>query len=795
MVRELRDGPNTPHKAGEEAPSSGSGQVQGRGSDTSTALPFTSGNYDLVARVGLLAAAAYAFAAGLRVYNGAGVWDPAIALGLVLYLGALVSLTGAFTFREPRSPGVQRFFALLLLFALIASVAFEISVANRNYGTDSIAITHVAGELLLEGDNPYAVVGVPLAPLIDRFSFPEIFVTQTTSGDPIDRLVVYPGGQVLAYAGALAIGVDDLRWATLAFEVAALVVIWRALSPRARPLVPLVLLIEPNLTVYFTSGGVTDWVWVLPLLIAAVMLHRRAWGYAGLALGVACAVKQQPWFAVPFVLVWAYMEIRKAGDRDSTRRHVGSLVLGTIAGFAVLNLPFLIWGPGDWLRGAMSPILDHLVPDGQGFSLLASRGFLPVPQDVFTIAMITGFVVALFAYYRWFDRLKDLLWVWPAVLVILSHRSMHNYFIFWIPIAALWLDLETTSSSQAVLLDRQVRQRGPRRHLRPIAAVAAVVAISASVGAYLASARVIEVGQVNAEIDDGMVTALDVEVLNTGTDPVQPVFNVYWGAYPVPWEPTSATELGPGESALVRIVPTSGGVIPPMVVNGDGTAEPRSFRIRVNEMGRSTYSASSLVSLDPVRESMINSEFRYWGPSIGHADDSPFGWVSSKTVPTGTSVHTRTLGGGHGVAMTVRRQEAAVGGWVEAAVIQDVAAVASCYSVDLSYNSQYTASAGGRPLAATGMQVLQGDSAVWFVLSGVDQVEVTELPEGTRIVEIPASTGVEQTVMFDVADLGIDAGVNPGERGAIKLFSALDEHQPGPQEFRVDSITDCSEIS
>jgi hypothetical protein len=677
--------------------------------------------------------------------------------------------------------------------ALVGSVAYEISVAVVSYGTDSIAITHVAGEMLLQGENPYSVVGEPLTPIFQRFQIPDTFVTQTASGNSIERLVVYPAGHVVIYAGALAAGVEDLRWVTLVFEVAALAIIWWALTPRARFLVPLALLVEPNLTIYFTSGGVTDWLWVLPLVVTAVMLHRRLWGYAGLALGIACAIKQQPWFAVPFVVIWAYMEVRKVGDRDRVRRDVGALIAGFVASFAVLNLPFLIWGPADWLGGTFSPLLDRLVPDGQGPSLLASRGFLPLPQAVFSITMVLAFGVAIFLYSRRFDRMKNMLWVLPAAVLFFSHRSLHNYFIFWIPIAGLWLDLEMGPNSQGLRGRESGALEKPNRSPRAALMIGAAVVVSGAIGLYLAIGDSIEVGSVTAELEDGMVTALDVEVTNTGAEPLEPVFGVYWGRYAVPWQTSEPTEIGPDESALVRIVPSDGGVIPPLASNAGGMLQVMPFRVRVSAGGGSAYVSSNLISPEPVDASVVNPEFRFWDSAIGTLDETPYGWRSTTLVPEGSSIQLDNSGSGHGLTAAARREDARAGGWVEAAMVQDVAEVASCYELDMSYSQEYLADPRGRPQTVTGLQVLQSEAAVWFVPSAVDEIRTVDLPEGTRIVEIPAVPLVRQQLRFDLTDIGGGSGIEPGERGTIKLFSGLHDSQSGPLELRVHSINSCTE--
>ena len=236
-------------------------------------LRWPSSGLEFLARAAFIAAAVYAFNSGLRMYQGAGIWAPAIPLGLLLYTAAAGCLAAAFVVRRPHEHRPQLWVGMVLFVAIISSVGFEIGFANRVYGTDGIAFAHASAELLIGGENPYEVSSGSLDEVLDRFNVPDSFVTRSTTGEDVDRLVSYPGGHVLVYTAAVAMGIEDLRWATLVFELAALSVIWLALSPLGRLFVPFALVLESNLSVFFTSGGVTDWLWVLPLVFTALFLH------------------------------------------------------------------------------------------------------------------------------------------------------------------------------------------------------------------------------------------------------------------------------------------------------------------------------------------------------------------------------------------------------------------------------------------------------------------------------------------------------------------------------------------
>jgi uncharacterized membrane protein len=391
----------------------------------------------------LIGVAAFAFSVGFKVHAAQGT--PWIILQMMAYLVALVCLILAFVVRDGWSARVQTSIAVILGCLLVVAVGYEIAVLNPTYGTDVIAFAHGGGEILLNGENPYAASPDEVREVAERFG---VQLTRTSDGSVIDWLISYPSAHVLSFTAFLAVGLSDLRWGILIVELLALAVIWRALSPKARLFAPLVLLLEPFLAVVFTGGGVTDWLWVLPVAIAAICLNRGLYGYAGLALGVACAVKQHPWFVVPFVLVWVVQTLRaESGNKlsDGAKDSLGAFVFGVGAGFLVPNLPFLLWDPGSWLKSVLSPALGEMVADGHGLALLVARDLVGLPSGVFAGLVGFGIVAGLVVYARYFDRLQNLLWVIPPVIMFLSYRSLHSYFVFWLPIAVLWLDLRMNS--------------------------------------------------------------------------------------------------------------------------------------------------------------------------------------------------------------------------------------------------------------------------------------------------------------------------------------------------------------
>lgn len=407
-----------------------------------TGRPATGFDLTKLTRISVLAASASLFAVGFRISPWAAESAPSLVTSLTIYLLAFLlaafALVGKVTLTNAAVIVVAS-----VGFAIVVLVAHEIVFEIPDYGTDVMAFAHAGGEALLDGENPYVVTIDDVRPTLDQIGYRDTLTTQTRTGESLDHITYYPGLHVLTFAGFLALGLDDLRWATLLIELATIGVIWAVVSPVTRLLLPFVLLLEPYLSTVFTGGGNTDWLWALPLAVSALFLHRGRWTWAGFWLGLACAVKQQPWFAVPFVLVWVIKSVEDGDWRRRVFEFLGMLGLG----FILPNLPFMLWSFNDWLKGVMGPALLDLVSAGQGISQLAVHGWFSISRVVFGIVLLIVVVALGVLYVTRFDRLRNLLWLLPAFALFFAYRSLHSYFVYWIPIVILWLDLTDETDS------------------------------------------------------------------------------------------------------------------------------------------------------------------------------------------------------------------------------------------------------------------------------------------------------------------------------------------------------------
>lgn len=326
--------------------------------------------------------------------------------------------------------------AVATLSAFLIWSFIQIHIAFTLYGTDNAALSHVAAEKLMDGQNPYAFHDrATVVSAAERFGVPQTFITDTTDGQPLSNLMSWPAGSVLVLVPALAVGVHDVRWVVVVFEIATFALLWFRAPAALRPLALLPLTVDPDLFIQFTGGGVMDYIWVAPMVACAIALYAGRLGWSAVLYGLAAGIKQQPWLLAPFLLIWIW-QTQKEGRRLSA---VAEFVGIAAAAFLALNLPFMVWDFSAWLRGVMLPLREALVPFGSGISLLTQAGIANLPKSFYSAATFGVWTVLLIAYTLHFRTLRHGLWFAPAIIMWFGYRGLQNYFVYWAPVALVAL--------------------------------------------------------------------------------------------------------------------------------------------------------------------------------------------------------------------------------------------------------------------------------------------------------------------------------------------------------------------
>ena len=318
----------------------------------------------------------------------------------------------------------------------VGLAGFGVIHGSNYFMTDSAAFNQRATSLILHGINPYTAHfnGAHLA-----LSNANNFWTYTLTGGHIDQ-VSYPAGAFLLQAPFQWLGFTHLTsdYLDLVAWLATGLVVYFAAAPKYRWVAPM-LLATSVFTYIFTHGG-TDALFVPFLVLAAwrttVFLDAQAprwhrW-IGPVSLGIACSIKQTPWFAAPLLLLVVLAEAR---DLDRSRWKIGaSYVALALAPFLALNLPFILWNAKVWWHGILIPLAQPLIPDGQGLVSIVQHGLLQsVTPNWLSLAGIG--ILILLGVSIWAQPLRwSTAWLFALPLVFfVAARSLTAYYIDFLP--------------------------------------------------------------------------------------------------------------------------------------------------------------------------------------------------------------------------------------------------------------------------------------------------------------------------------------------------------------------------
>jgi ALG3 protein len=358
----------------------------------------------------------------------------------------------------------------------IAHFHRDLGRPNRSW-TDAIAMTDCATHLVLRGRNPYSAFSLvdcfSRLHLDGRFSTPlqagafarvrahlslrdELRAFKTARRHHVrhpaafESYLSYPAGAFLLAAPVVAVGWPEFSASYMVWIVGAyLLLAWRA-PARMRPwLVPLAL---GNVAFWdYVMRGFTEGSMVF-LLLAAWITRRRP-VVSAVLMGAAVATHQEAWLVAPFYLVLV-------GHTDGWRAAVWRLaVIGAI--FALVNGPFALQSPGDWLSGVLGPLKDPMFPAGAGIIALGRHG-LPTLwlHPVYTVLELAALVACVLYYARTCGRQPDTGLVLALVPLVFAWRSFFVYFFAPLPILCLWPLLADLRRAEA-------REGGARSGLPP----------------------------------------------------------------------------------------------------------------------------------------------------------------------------------------------------------------------------------------------------------------------------------------------------------------------------------------
>ncbi|MGO8872023.1 MAG: hypothetical protein ACLQPH_11600 [Acidimicrobiales bacterium] len=503
--------------------------------------------------------------AGVDLWGGWSGWTPSAIVAPAVAAVGIVGVSATWLVGTPRSRWFQRSTVAAVVVSTFGSQGVAIH-ARRYYATDSAAFNQVAARLLAHGVDPYTATMGGATGLLQNAAN---FWTYTINGGYVDH-VSYPAGSFLLEMPAVLLGFrhEVVDWVDLCAWLVTGVLVF-ALLPVSIRWVGALLLVTPVFADIFAGGG-TD-AGFLPFLVLAVWrwdrygLGRQAGiaRWAGpIALGVACSIKQTPWFCIPFLVAGVYLEASRSGRRPV--RLAVRYLLTVVVTFAAVNLPFIVWQPAAWAKGSLLPITQPLVVDGQGLVTVALHGISRgVSIPLLSLAGLLVLVGLWGAFAVWYPVMKR---IWLLVLPLaffVAPRSLSTYLLDLFPAAIVAAVTVGPAAARAVT-------RGAGRRTLPSGAAVLGVGVAATVVAVLAFTSPplqLEVRSVMASPGATLVTSVTVGIHNQTDGTVRPHFMVNVGS-PHPndfWHARDGrpVELAPHASMVVTLYPAGYTAAPP----------------------------------------------------------------------------------------------------------------------------------------------------------------------------------------------------------------------------------------
>lgn len=396
-------------------------------------------------------------------------WDVGIARAAA-FLAALACGAAALALlsRRRELPAWAGVALVLVVGVLLAGPSTFLQMGLREatapwfHTNDSTFQVELAGDLLLDGDNPYGhdYRGSGLERFYTRDGTVSARVLEREVA--LDHYAYFPGTVVTAALWRLLPApFDDLRMLVLLCTLAALAAALAFRAPLGLKLAIGAALVCNPIAVRSAWFGQNDAPSLLLLLASFALVSRRRFGWAAAAIAAAVLLKQFALVAVPFL---ALMLVHAGATRAELKR--AALVFGGV--IAGVSLPFFAADPGAFYDDTVRYGAGTYKIVGYGLSAILIRlGILEDRDGSYPfalIALVTWLpltVWLLLAQRRagelWFGAVGFAL----SILVLLFiGRTFNNYYLVW-PLTGAAAAVLIAASPPSFPVAARTRGRGP----------------------------------------------------------------------------------------------------------------------------------------------------------------------------------------------------------------------------------------------------------------------------------------------------------------------------------------------
>jgi hypothetical protein len=334
-----------------------------------------------------------------------------VAMGLALLIGAGLLM------RRWRAwivvAAVVGAVVLLVVPAVTLQAALRDSTEQWFFTNDSNYQIELAGERLLDGENPYGASYRDTG-LARFYHFDGSLPDADDRVPQLDAFPYFPGMTVLGAAWRLLPEPwSDFRFLLALCTIALLPAALLFPGPLHWRLIGGAVLAANPISVRMAWFSMADAPCLLLLVAAFGLALRRRFGWAGAALAGAILVKQFALVALPFLALYAWQRA------TPEQRRRAAIAFGAV--LAVGFLPFVAWGPGALWHDTVTFGTSGYKIVGWGLSsTLLEAGIIDDAYDAYPFALLALLVwLPATAYLVWAQRRLGTSWM-PGVGFALS---------------------------------------------------------------------------------------------------------------------------------------------------------------------------------------------------------------------------------------------------------------------------------------------------------------------------------------------------------------------------------------
>jgi hypothetical protein len=408
-------------------------------------------------------------------------WDVGLARAICFLAGLAVALVGAVSFKRrdfPASSAVALALGValaLLLPSTLLQIGLRDATAPWFHTNDSVYQIEIAGDLVLDGENPYGHDYRESG--MERFYTRDGTVSERVRERevPLEHYAYFPGTAITSSVWRLLPSpFDDYRLFVLALTLAGFAAAMVFRAPLGWRLALGAVVVANPIAVRSAWFGQNDAPSLTLMLLAFALVTRERYRWAAASLAAAVLLKQFAVVAIPFI---ALMMVSRGVARAELKR-VAAVFAGVVA---VGILPFLIADPVAFYEDTVKFGAGTYKIVGYGLSAMLLRAGILEDRD-------GSYPFALIAVLTWLPLTAWLLlaqhrlregWVGPAgfaismLMLLFIGRTFNNYYLVWpmtgaIAAALVWLAPGRQPGSGGAQPERHGEERtgGPQPRLR-----------------------------------------------------------------------------------------------------------------------------------------------------------------------------------------------------------------------------------------------------------------------------------------------------------------------------------------